>query len=72
MPLIEETLEPYWQCFTECDSQLRGTGGSIYALDWSIVFKVAEVHGLNIDEKFILYLKAFEGTMIEKIKEGGT
>lgn len=70
MPQIMETLEPYWQCFLDCDSQLRASMGNIYGLDWNVVFKVAEVHGINVDDKFIYYLKIFEGTMIGEIRGG--
>lgn len=61
-----------FECLALCETQLRmGPGGPV-ALDWAVVFHVADELGIPVDDRFLRRLRVFEGTLMRVIgKTGG-
>jgi hypothetical protein len=67
MPGIPRAIQAIVDCFLLCETQLRIGMGGAYALDYNVIFQVANSLGIPIDRKFLRLLKAFEVTIIDEI-----
>ena len=68
-PEISYELNILLDCFIICDTQLKAGMGGAYALDFSIITKVAETFGIETDKTFYKLLKAFEGTLLKNVNK---
>ena len=64
MPKLPNDLSKLLSCFVMCESQLRATYGSYYALDYSTVIRVADSMGIVTNETFFNLLKSYERVLI--------
>jgi hypothetical protein len=72
-PEVARDEADIFECLTLCETQLRmGRGGPV-ALDWSVIFRVADEQAIPIDDRFLRCLRVFEGTLMRVIgrTEGG-
>jgi hypothetical protein len=70
MPDLMLENECLFALFSLCDTQLRVGFGGAYALDWSVVIRVADDMGIEMDETFYGLLKIFEITMLAELRGG--
>lgn len=68
MPELSPDNERLFNCFLLCESQVRAGFGGAYALDWSVVVRVADDMGITTNSTFYVLLRAFQGAMLAEIK----
>ena len=52
-----------------CESQLRVGMGGAFALDWSVVIRVAEDMGIETGRIFYILLQGFQDILIGSLKK---
>ena len=53
-----------FECFRLCESQLRVGFGGAFALDWSVIIRIANDMDIETGRLFYILLRAFESVLI--------
>jgi hypothetical protein len=69
IPEMSEEVSSVVGCFLLCQTQIRRTSETIYALDWQVVKDVAESMGVAITGHFYRLLGAYENVFLEEINK---
>lgn len=68
-PDIHPGIRDFYSVACACESQVRAGVGGAYGLDWTVVFRVAEARGIEVDRRFVDLLKIFEAAMMKEINK---
>jgi len=66
-PKLTGEAADVFDVFYRCQTQWRSGGFGVIGLDYSVVFKVADVCGVSITPAFVRYINACEQVALERI-----